>query len=71
MYTCTESLLKRGYSKRKECAPSGNGRKLFPFRVDPFTEGSQNYLQDLPHLKAYPFTLNTNELSFFKGGQLL
>ena len=32
------SLLKRGLSKMKEFAPHGS--KFFPFRVDPFSQGT-------------------------------
>ena len=36
--TIFATLLKRGYSKRKDFAPLGS--KFFPFRVDPFSEES-------------------------------
>ena len=47
---CTSNpFLKGFYSKRKEFAPTGS--KFFPFTVDPFSEGRQNNMTELPPLK--------------------
>ena len=49
------NLLKGFHSKRKEFAPLES--KFFPFRVEPFSEGRQNALTELPSLKMYQIPL--------------
>ena len=41
-----------------EVKKKGSLFKFFPFRVDPFPEGKQNNLTQMPPLKVSPFTLN-------------
>ena len=54
------SILKRKicykgiFTKRKEFAPRGS--KFFPFRADPFSEGSKTVLTELSPLKVYQCT---------------
>ena len=48
------------YSKRKEFAPHGS--KLFPFRVDPFSEGKQNNFERVVSLESVSISLNQHLL---------
>ena len=51
-----KSLVNGPTLKGKNLLPRGS--KFFPFRVDPFWEGRENYLTELPHLRVYLFSLN-------------
>ena len=57
LHSCTPSSFESGfYSKRKEFALKGSN--VFPFRVDPFSEGSKdNFDSNLP-LKEYLVSIN-------------
>ena len=54
-FPATKSLPTGVYSKREEFAPEGRETcskesKYFPFKVDPFSEGRQKCLKELPPL---------------------
>ena len=53
LYCLSIPYWKAVYSIRKEFAPFGS--KLFPYRVDPFSEGYKIILTDLFCLKLYQF----------------
>ena len=54
----THPLLKRGLLlKERICSP---WEQIFPFSVDPFSEGSKLILSELSPLKVYPFPLSFN-----------
>ena len=40
-FPANQSFLKKAYCKRKESAPTGS--KFFPFRVDLFSEGKNQF----------------------------
>ena len=54
---CTQNPFRKGvYPKRKEFAPKGS--KFFPFRKDPFLEGSQTILTKVASLESVFFPIN-------------
>ena len=53
----TNPLLKRVHSNRKEFAPKGS--KLFPFRVDSFSEGSKENFDTVISLENVLIPLNS------------
>ena len=58
LLSCTPTpFRKRVYSKRKEFAPIGSN--FFPFRVDPFSEGSKTILTRVVILEMLSISLKT------------
>ena len=69
MLFCTPNpFWKRVCSKRKEFAPKGS--KFFPFRVDPFSEGSQNNFDRAASLRVHQFPWTTFVATWFYTGNI-
>ena len=58
------TFWKEDYSKKKAFAPKRS--KLFPFRVDPFLEGSNNNSDIAISLESIPISLKSMNLRFYQ-----
>ena len=62
IYFPVHQFPSEGVSSLKEKHLLPNGSKSFPFREDPFGEGSKTILAELSLLKVYQFLLHQNQI---------